>query len=273
MNIMTWNVNRFNGIWDAYYNGFDLQQKARVEYAEKIIDKIREFLREVDDIVVLQEVPYQIENNNEWKELWKPLIEKKELLAFSNLDIGKKCSYKELYYTSHTQTVAITTKESTWKSVEKIDDLNLLLDLENNKRPYANRYVEMYNADKGMSLIGIHLNCDVKFWKKLASDVNKFSVIVGDFNYNNLFKNDNPKERKMSYEEILKTHMQLIPDDIITNNKDLSGIDKIFIKNNFMEKYRYSISVLDYSFVRKKTESKLRYSDHNLCICQIENIR
>lgn len=270
MRIMTWNINRFNGIWNSYYNG-DLQQKKRKEYAGKITDKLKEFLVDENDIIVLQEMPY----NNEWEQLWKPTIEKKELFTFSNLDIGKKYNYKKLCYTSYSQTIAITTKESNWKSVEKIDELNLTFDLDKNKRPYTNRYVEMYNATINMSLIGVHLNREEEYWKKLAENANKFAVIVGDFNYNSLLKNDNDN-RKEKYCEILKTHTQVISEDLITNNQNVSGIDKFFLRNDLFEKSRYSISVLDYCFVRETSQEKqekLRYSDHNLCICNIECIR
>ena len=275
MRIMTWNINRFNGIWNSYHNGFDLRQKAREEYADKITDKLREFLVDENDIVVLQEVPYVLENNNEWEQLWKPTIEKKELFTFSNLDIGKKCNYNELWYTSYSQTIAMTTKESNWKSVEKIDKLNLKFDLDKNKRPFANKYVEMYNATIDMSLIGVHLNWEEEYWKKLAENANKFAVIVGDFNYNSLLKNDKniERKRKEKYCEILKTHKQVMPEDLITDNQDVSGIDKFFLRNDLLEKSKYSISVLEHSFVRKTTQGKLRYSDHNLCICNIERIR
>ena len=272
MRIMTWNINRFNGIWNSYYNGFDLYQKAREEYADKITDKLKEFLVDENDIVVLQEVPY----NNEWKQLWKPTIEKKKLFTFSNLDIGKQSNYNELWYTSYSQTIAITAKESNWKSVEKIDKLNLKFDLDKNKRPYTNKYVEMYNATINMSLIGVHLNWEEEYWKKLAENANKFTVIVGDFNYNSLLKNDkgnNQRKRKEKYCEILNTHKQVISEDLVTDNQDVSGVDKIFLRNDLLEKNRYSISVLDYSFVRETPQGKLRYSDHNLCICNIECIR
>ena len=91
-------------------------------------------------------------------------------LLRSNLDIGKKCNYNGLWYTSHTQTIAITTEASNWKSVEKIDGLKLRFDedKENNKRPYTNKYVEMYNATINMSLIGVHLNSEEEYWKKLT---------------------------------------------------------------------------------------------------------
>lgn len=274
MKIMTWNINRFNGIWNSYYNGFNLHQKAREEYADKITDKLREFLVDENDIVVLQEVPYVLENKNEWEQLWKPTIEKKKLFTFSNLDIGKKCNYNGLWYTSHTQTIAITTEASNWKSVEKMDDLKLRFDedKENNKRPYTNKYVEMYNATINMSLIGVHLNSEEEYWKKLAENANEFAVIVGDFNYNSLL-NNNDRKREEKYCEVLKTHKQVIPEDLITDNQDLSGIDKFFLRNDLLEKSRYSISVLDYSFVRKMPQWKLRYSDHNLCMCNIECIR
>lgn len=278
MKIMTWNVNRFNGTWDYFHNGYDLQQKAREEYVDTIIGKMKEYLVDEDDIVVLQEVPYCIKNYNEWERLWKPRFESKELFTFSNLDIGKKCDNKELYYDiSQTHTVAITTNKTNWESIKIIDDLKVLLDLnEDGKRPYVNKYVEMYNGSCDMSLIGVHMNWEMKYWSKLASKANVFSFIVGDFNYNDLLKNDyndNEKNRKRQYDNILKTHKQLIPEDLITNNQDVSGIDKVFIRNNIVEKCRYSISVMDYCLVREKSQWKIRYSDHNFCICNIEGIR
>ena len=69
MNIITWNVNRFDGTWDWYAKECDLEQEKRTLFINNIIEKIGEFIVTENDIAVLQEVPYKetIDLNEKFK--------------------------------------------------------------------------------------------------------------------------------------------------------------------------------------------------------------
>ena len=80
MNIITWNVNRFDGTWDWYAKECDLEQEKRTLFINNIIEKIGEFIVTENDIAVLQEVPY--------KETIKSLFKKKDKDKNSKKDEG-----------------------------------------------------------------------------------------------------------------------------------------------------------------------------------------
>ena len=113
-------------------------------------------------------------------------------------------------------------------------------------------------------------------WRKIsdAAKNQKFSFIVGDFNYNSLKKNAfvYDDQHKKYYDELKENYTPLIDEDIITNNQTVAGIDNVFVCNDLSNKYSISVSVLDYCFVEKikEYEYKFRYSDHNLCICEFK---
>ena len=49
MNLVTWNVNRFDGTWDWHRNGCDIEEKERKKYLELIIKKIKKYVKEEND--------------------------------------------------------------------------------------------------------------------------------------------------------------------------------------------------------------------------------
>ena len=59
MKIITWNVNRFDGLWEWSSQKNDLPMDRRREIANKIIEKLKVLLTSPDDIAILQEVPYR----------------------------------------------------------------------------------------------------------------------------------------------------------------------------------------------------------------------
>lgn len=59
MNIITWNVNRFDGTLDWYNTNYDLEEEGRKFFAKKIYQKLELCLEGEDDIAILQEFPYR----------------------------------------------------------------------------------------------------------------------------------------------------------------------------------------------------------------------
>ena len=76
MRIMTWNVNRFDGTWDYYRKQHDIEMPERIIYAKRILEKLSKALLSLDDIVILQEVPYRGDDReDEWERNWKDLFQ------------------------------------------------------------------------------------------------------------------------------------------------------------------------------------------------------
>lgn len=150
-----------------------------------------------------------------------------------------------------------------------IEDIRKLIDHYDQMWDYVNRYIILDNVENSLSLLGFHVGNERQFEAVSKSD---FSIIACDLNYNHLLKPITNKQ-KLNYErycKLLRSYEQLIPEDIITDNQTEAGIDKILIKQKISKKYEYSVWVMDYCFVKEKTQFKLRYSDHNLCICEIK---
>ena len=97
MKIITWNVNRFDGVWDWYHFKGDLAEEEREEHAKKIVEKLSELLTNPDDIAILQEIPYynswrRSENKKkEWNNKWKYFFENfKVMFWFDNEQESKE---------------------------------------------------------------------------------------------------------------------------------------------------------------------------------------
>lgn len=272
MRIVTWNVNRFDGVHDWFYAG-DLEIAIRKKYANKILDKIKTLITDKNDIAILQEIPFE---DSEMKEVWMKLLEKEKNLVVHSwfYEKGKKEGKREdLNYNSKHITVAITTSESDWKlrdfgnRVVKFNKTKGMYD-------YANRYIEMENRDMDISLLGMHVTMDNKEqWAQIhsAADNTKFTFIVGDYNINDLL---NPSEENLRLLE--NNYKRMINNDIITNNQKLSSIDNIFVsKNSGFSIDNAQVAVIDYCFIYEEDEKKLgrkkvRCSDHNMCVCKLE---
>lgn len=57
MKIITWNINRFDGVWD-WYEKKDKDTEYRKNMAEEIIGYLVKLISNEYDVAVLQEFPY-----------------------------------------------------------------------------------------------------------------------------------------------------------------------------------------------------------------------
>ena len=58
MKIITWNINRFDGVWDWYEKKKDKDTKYREKMAKAIIGYLVKLISNEYDVAVLQEFPY-----------------------------------------------------------------------------------------------------------------------------------------------------------------------------------------------------------------------
>lgn len=264
MKIMTWNVNRFNGTWDYYRKHHDIEMSERIIYAKKILGKLSEALLSLDDIAILQEVPYRGDNReDEWERNWKDLFEDLSVMFwFKDEPEGKDFNYNG----TKNVTIAVTKKNGNWK-LRPFELRAIKFGKTKKCWDYVNRYIELENGE--LSLLGVYISIGAGGQLKAVSE-SKFSLIAGDFNYNSLIKDKN-EENYRSYCKLNQAYEQLIPEDVITDNKTIAGIDKILINKSLSETCKYSICVMDYCFIQEtQPYEKKRYSDHNLCISEIE---
>ena len=270
MKIITWNVNRFDGVWDWYHFKGDLAEEEREEHAKKIVEKLSELLTNPDDIAILQEIPYynswrRSENKKkEWNNKWKYFFENfKVMFWFDN-----EQESKELFnLKAKNVTIAVAAKDSYWnlRSFQS-KSKKIIFGKTKGAYDYANNYVELENGN--MSMLGLHANGKKEYWKQIheATGKSDFSFIVGDFNVNDfLYPVDNELHK-------LETNYdRLIDKDIITQNQTLTSIDNIFVKKGISSNAK--IVVWDYCYIPETkgyAVRNTRYSDHNICICEIE---
>lgn len=106
------------------------------------------------------------------------------------------------------------------------------------------------------------------YWKQIHEAAGKpdFSFIVGDFNVNDFLYPTNNELHKLEI-----NYDRLIDKDVITQNQALTSIDNIFVKKGISSNAK--ITVWDYCYIPETKGYAIRntrYSDHNICICEIE---
>ena len=272
MNIITWNVNRFDGTWDWYAKECDLEQEKRTLFINNIIEKIGEFIVTENDIAVLQEVPYKetIDLNEKFK---RSGMELKSWYIEDDSNIINE-DERNKFRIPNNLTVAVVRKESSWKLTEfykRICDYGET----DGKYNYVNRYVELENTQsdvfKPISFFGGHFDMGKSMWKQITSEKQeRFSFIAADFNFNEL--KVRPDDENL-YKKIRESgYTQMIANDVITCNQRLSSIDNIFMLNSFKnhKDSGIKVSVLDYCFCKDNNEN-VRFSDHNMCLLEYKN--
>lgn len=272
MNIITWNVNRFDGTWDWYAKECDLEQEKRTLFINNIIEKIGEFIVTENDIAVLQEVPYKetIDLNEKFK---RSGMELKSWYIEDDSNIINE-DERNKFRIPNNLTVAVVRKESSWKLTEfdkRICDYGET----DGKYNYVNRYVELENTQsdvfKPISFFGGHFDMGKSMWKQITNvKQERFSFIAADFNFNEL--KTKPDDENL-YKKIRESgYTQMIANDVITCNQRLSSIDNIFMLNSFKnhKDSGIKVSVLDYCFCKDNNEN-VRFSDHNMCLLEYKN--
>ena len=145
MKIMTWNINRFGGVWDWYKEKKDSDESCRRKIAEKIISYLVQSIPNEDDVVVLQEFPCY-----GWDD-GKIIIECDEYTKWESLFKEKGLKVLEPYGKGLNRTVAVVPNKERiriWKKAYG-DDCKISF-----KDGYYNKYIEL---SKELKILGIHL--------------------------------------------------------------------------------------------------------------------
>ena len=259
MNIITWNVNRFDGTLDWYNTNYDLEEEGRKFFAKKIYQKLELCLEGEDDIAILQEFP-----SRELKKDGDVIFE-----AFKNIFTDKfivhtwynNAEKNNVNKTVLNLTVAIAKNSSAW-ALNSLEDRIINYGKENNKYNYINRYVELHNNRININLFGCHFNTKNEMWKGNENILKEFDILLGDFNISE------EKTKKTICDELRETHHSMINTDIVTQNQCSTSIDKIYIKKD-LNVLTNSTTVLDYIYFNEREKRYIRFSDHNLCMVSL----
>lgn len=231
MKILTWNVNNFNGSnWNLMDNNWaDNEDIKRENNANKIFEKVTSIIEQPDDIAILQEFPYQ----DKWKNIFDNKYKNHTIISWYYNDSDKEFCVEPKY---GGVTVAIVKNNSWWY----LRSLNGHKSNKNKKVDYSNRYIEMYNADKEINLLGVHPNDAHALIEWLSKNYDKRFVpnlIVGDFNAGNYIKaNSDVKfaENRREFLRLTEGFIDVCNGMVTTNYKRPTQIDHILIQNSDM---------------------------------------
>lgn len=231
MKILTWNVNNFNGSnWNLMDNNWaDNEDIKRENNANKIFEKVTSIIEQPDDIAILQEFPYQ----DKWKNIFDNEYKNHTIISWYYNDSDKEFCVEPKY---GGVTVAIVKNNSWWY----LRSLNGHKSNKNKKVDYSNRYIEMYNADKEINLLGVHPNDAHALIEWLSKNYDKRFVpnlIVGDFNAENYIKaNSDVKfaENRREFLRLTEGFIDVCNGMVTTNYKRPTQIDHILIQNSDM---------------------------------------
>lgn len=231
MKILTWNVNNFNGSnWNLMDNNWaDNEDIKRENNANKIFEKVTSIIEQPDDIAILQEFPYQ----DKWKNIFDNEYKNHTIISWYYNDSDKEFCVEPKY---GGVTVAIVKNNSWWY----LRSLNGHKSNKNKKVDYSNRYIEMYNADEEINLLGVHPNDAHALIEWLSKNYDKRfvpNIIVGDFNAENYIKaNSDVKfvENRREFLRLTEGFIDVCNGMVTTNYKRPTQIDHILIQNSDM---------------------------------------
>ena len=258
MKILTWNVNNFNGSnWNLMDNNWaDNEDIKRENNANKIFEKVTSIIEQPDDIAILQEFPYQ----DKWKNIFDNEYKNHTIISWYYNDSDKEFCVEPKY---GGVTVAIVKNNSWWY----LRSLNGHKSNKNKKVDYSNRYIEMYNADKEINLLGVHPNDAHALIEWLSKNYDKRFVpnlIVGDFNAGNYIKaNSDVKfaENRREFLRLTEGFIDVCNGMVTTNYKRPTQIDHILIQNSDMFIVKIKKRDVFYS---------MDYSDHYPLFAEID---
>lgn len=231
MKIVTWNVNKFNGNnWNpANHKWQDNEMEKRDENASKIFEEVTSIIEQADDIAILQEFPY---HENKWKEAFENHYTNHVISAWYYDESDKDICVE----TEYGVTVAVVKKDSNWERRSLSE--HLLDNKKRNKVDYSNRYIELYNANKDIKLIGVHPRnaYELRLWlcQKCMRDFVP-DIIAGDCNAGNYIKDDRDYEFELNREEFLRLtegYIDVCQGMATTNYTPPTQVDHILIKNS-----------------------------------------
>lgn len=245
MRVMSYNVNGFKGNKDSLIN------------MRENLDKIEAFIKgfllaDEDNLVILQEVP--LKDN---AICYKKIIEKFKDYKFI-------CSYK--VNVANFVTVAIANEKSNW--IKQDDFLNQKIEYKcaknTDKTDYNNRFVELYNKDYSLKILGLHIPLKKKdnvksvdqFWDILKNYKNKYTgqnktplMIIGDLNA------EDSKESKYQekFQNMLEKGKDFIDNGTYKTKDGCNIIDHILA---------YNIKNLFDQEAKGEVINSIEYSDH-----------
>lgn len=258
MKILTWNVNNFNGSnWNLMDNNWaDNEDIKRENNANKIFEKVTSIIEQPDDIAILQEFPYQ----DKWKNIFDNEYKNHTIISWYYNDSDKEFRVEPKYGGI---TVAIVKNNSWWY----LRSLNGHKSNKNKKVDYSNRYIEMYNADEEINLLGVHPNDAHALIEWLSKNYDKRfvpNIIVGDFNAENYIKaNSDVKfvENRREFLRLTEGFIDVCNGMVTTNYKRPTQIDHILIQNSDMFIVKIKKRDVFYS---------MDYSDHYPLFAEID---
>lgn len=258
MRVMSYNVNGFKGNKDSLIN------------MRENLDKIEAFIKgfllgDIDNLVILQEVP--LKDN---AICYKKIIEKFKDYKFI-------CSYK--VNAANFVTVAIANNKSKW--VEKHDFYK-----DRKSIHYQNRFIEVYNEEYKLQVLGLHIPCNEKdekyikqFWNEIISYKKSYSdkksdksdislMLVGDMNAEH--NESSVSTFKENLNQLFLNEIELIEGATFKGKRRSTNIDHMLIHkpDNSIEEYAKGsvINSIDYSDhypilsppIKKVTDRKLK---------------
>lgn len=247
MKIITWNVNRFNGT-----SKYDIWIEARKRYLKEVYTYIEQQQIGEDDIILLQEVPRDMEWQDVIKENYKILSWYDDNEKF--IDEKSDITIENRNSRFRSQTIAIVTKESNWDLKKFCDAINFGKCDEKNggKFNYVNRYVQLKNKKSKIELLGIHMPVGDKGeggiveLDKAAKELYDKEyilphIIMGDLNAGDYEKEggcQDFQENRNNYNDFVKKYgyEDAIKNVKTTNYQTPTEIDHVLIKKDSIYK-------------------------------------
>lgn len=246
MRIITLNVNGFRGKLQKNDCVHERDLNNNLQSLKVYIDSLC-----IDDesIIVLQEIPHKKlvdKSASPWK--WEEL----EIFRMFKTMFEKnyKVFYPRFLIDSEQCTIALAHKNTKWKESSKI------LMQYNRWHHYGNKLVEIEKDN--VTLLGVHISpCD-EMWDMLLSSIEKNEVtfIVGDFNAYE--KRGTMRGKPKLLREV--GYNSVIPCNVITDYRDHSSIDNLYINTQF---------VLDNGIKVDVHEAELFITDHASCMFEV----
>lgn len=274
MNIITWNINRFDGTWDWFHQKCDIALEGRKSNRDEIVQTIKKYICGNDDIGILQEFPFK---KNEFL-IFQEEFKNAGLRVIHWCEDKVFIKKKECYAEPKNLTVAVITNTSHWKLVDpKIDFGEWKCKWENDKLyklAYVNQYIELKNDFLNNKILGLHINPnDAKvIWDEILNKAGNYTYIIGDFNFNEYKSIEGGTEN--FYGKLQERNFRKIIDkSIVTynpeNSLEVTSVDNIFISND-TDYYFLKKEICNFCTWDNNKKRNLRLSDHYMCMVSLE---
>lgn len=246
MKIITLNINGLRGMININDFVSEIELNSNLKKLKTYVDSL--CIGE-EDIIVLQEVPHKVlidKSRSPW--LWEEqeIFQKFRILFEEYYTVF----YPRFLIDSQQCTLALAHKNTKWNRSSR----NIIQ--YNRWHHYGNKLIEAEMDD--ITLLGVHIKpCD-EMWRLLLNSLRMKDVtfIVGDFNAyekRGEMKGKPAELRKLCYNSVL-------PCNVITDYRDFSSLDNLYINNGFMLEEGIKVDI-------HKTD--LFVTDHACCIFEM----